>query len=52
MQGDTLYQHIARWMDGASGWAVDAPYPSNPTCPKPQEAAAAFDEYAPLRGRK
>ena len=49
--GDTLYQHITRWMDGASGWVIDEPFPANPTCPKPQEAAAAFDEYAPL-GRK
>ena len=48
--GLTLYQHIANWMDGASGWVIDAPYPSNPTCPKPQEVAA-FDEYAPLKRR-
>ena len=50
VEGKTLYEHITAWMDGVrSGWVIDSPYPSNPTCPRPQELTA-FDEYAPLKG--
>jgi hypothetical protein len=38
VNGATLYEHIAAWMNGtATGWTIDGLYPTNDSCPKPNE---------------
>lgn len=41
--GLSLYEHIARFLNGGSGWTIDGPYPDNKSCPKPSEVHTMYE---------